>query len=358
MVSAAVEQLLGCFKVDALGAHQVPDDIPDDHFFVVGINLLVVFLVRGALEYELFVHGALPGVIVDIALLVHLTENDFLAVFVVLLVIKRVIVGGLVGDADDGSAFGQTQILHVLAEIRMGGNSHAPAALAEVDRIQIPLQNLLLVVFLLKLQSAENFGQLSRDGDLVFAGEVFQELLGDGGAAVARLHAGKHFDKCTGGAVPVYALVLIEALVLNGDQRLLHVFGDVLILHPDAPLIPADGNSFLPFSGKILVPNGTGFAQLIIFQGNVQIRRETGFDIVGKNTGEECARHQQNQKKRTDDAENRNQNGGERVDGIPARAQKTACCTALFQLFFRGGVSRSHRVSRHFLFPSGDENRE
>ena len=143
--------------------------------------------------------------------------------------------------------------------------------------------------------------------------------------------------------------MFIEALVLDGDQRLLHVFRDIFIFHPDAALVPADGDALLPFSREILMPDGAGLAQLIILQGDIQFGCQAGFDIVGKNAGEERTGHQQNQKKRANNTQDRDQDGGERVDGVPACPQKPPGCTALFQLFFRGGISRSHRVSRHFL---------
>ena len=240
----------------------------------------------------------------------------------------------------------------------MGGNPHAPAAFAEIDRIQIPLQNFLLIVFLFKLQSSEDLGQLSGNGNLVLAGQVFQQLLRDGGTTVAGLHACKHLNESTRSTIPVYPFMLIEALVLDGNQGLFHIFRDVFIFHPDAALVPADGNALLPFSCEILMPDGAGLTQLIILQGDIKLGRQAGFDIVGKNTGEERTGHQQNQKKRADDTQDRDQYGGERVDGVPACPQKAPGCTAFFQLFFRGGVFRSHRVSRHFLCSSGDENRE
>ena len=358
LITAAVKQLLGGFKIDALGAHQIPDHITDDDFFVVGVDLLVVFLIRGPLEHQRLLHRALPGVIVDIALFIHLAENNFLTVLVVLLIVERVIISGLVGDADDGGTLRQTQILDVLAEICMGGNPHTPASFAEIDRIEVPLQDFLLVVFLFQLQGTEDLGQFPGDRDLVLSGEVFQQLLGDGRAAVTGLHTGEHLDKSARSAVPVDPLMLIEALVLNGDQGLLHILRDFFILDPDAALISADGDALLPFSRQILFPDGTGLTQLIVLQRDVQFRCEAGFDIVGKDAGKECARHQQNQKESADDAEDRDEDGGERVDGIPACPQKTPGCTALFQLFFRGRISRSHRVSRHFRCSSGDEIRE
>ena len=84
--------------------------------------------------------------------------------------------------------------------------------------------------------------------------------------------------------------MIIETFILNGNQGLLHVFRDVFILDPDPPLITADVNAGLPFPGKILIPDRTGLTERVVFKRKVQIRSKTGFDIIGKNTGEQCSR--------------------------------------------------------------------
>ena len=87
--------------------------------------------------------------------------------------------------------------------------------------------------------------------------------------------------------------MLIEAFILDGNQSLLHVFGDVLVFNPEPSLVAADGDALLPVAGQILVPDRACFTQLIVFQREIQLRGKTGFDIIGKNTGKQNAGNQQ-----------------------------------------------------------------
>ena len=310
LVTAVVKQRFGGVVADALQGHQILQHIVDDDLFIIGVGPLHHALdAGGALEHQFLGTGRLVGVKVDVLLLVHLAQDDLLPLFVVVLVVEGIVIGGLVGDAHDGGALGQAQVFHVLAKIGLGRGLHAVAALPEIDRIEIPFHDLLLVVFLFQLQRAEYLAQLALDGDLALAGQVLDELLGDGGAAVAGLHLGEHLDEGGGGAEPVYALVLIKALVLDGHQGLLHVFGNVLIVDPDALGLVGQGDQLLIFAGGVLVPDGAGLAELIVLQREVHLRGQKVFDVVGENTGEQQPRDQQDQHEGAEDLENRTDHG-------------------------------------------------
>ena len=108
LVTTAVKQLLSGIKIDALVAHQIPDNIPNDDFFVVRINLLMILLVWSTFENQRLLDRLLPGVVVNIALFVHLAKDNLLPGFIVFFIVERVIIGGLVGNPDDGGAFGET----------------------------------------------------------------------------------------------------------------------------------------------------------------------------------------------------------------------------------------------------------
>ena len=56
---------------------------------------------------------------------------------------------------------------------------------------------------------------LPLDGDIVVLGQVFDELLGDGGAALDILTS-EHVEDGRSGAFPVHTVVLPEPPVLNG----------------------------------------------------------------------------------------------------------------------------------------------
>ncbi len=324
---------------DALGLHEIPHHVVDDDFFVVGIDLVAVLAARGIGEDQLFGHRVLPGLVVDVALLVHLAQDDLLPLLVVLLVIEGIVVSGLVGDADDGGRLGQRQLRHVLAEVGVRRRLHAVAALSEVHGVEIPFHDLLLVVLLLQLQRAEDLGQLALDRDLVLAGQVLDELLGDGGAAGAGLHAGEHLHEGTGGAVPVHALVLVEALVLDGDQRLLHIFGDLVDIRPDALVVAHQGLELLPLAGGVLVPDGAGLGELVVLQRQVHVRGQEVLHIVGEDAGEQEPRDQQNQQEGAehlkDGADDGRGDVHREAGGLEGHAQPLGRTGVLFILFHR-----------------------
>ena len=62
---------------------------------------------------------------------------------------------------------------------------------------------------------------------LIVAGGVLDDLLGDGRAAALRSAAGEHGEHRLAGRFPVHAVMLEEALVLDGHQSLPDMIGDV-----------------------------------------------------------------------------------------------------------------------------------
>ena len=320
VVAAVIQQGLGRFLADALELHQVIDHIVDDHLGVVGEDVLGDLLAGGAGEHQFLGYRVFILLVVDVALFVHLPQDGLLPFLVVLLVIEGVIIGGQIGDAHNGSALGHGQVLGVLAEIGLGCGLHTVAALAEVHRVEIPFHDLLLVVLLLQLQGAENLRQLALDGYIVLAGQVLDQLLGDGGAAVAGVHFGKHGDKGTGGAVPVHTLVLIKALVLNRNQSLFQIPGQILIIHPHPlALLAGEGGQFPPFAARVLIPQGTGLVQLHVLQGQVKAGGEAGLYIVGEHAGKHHACHQQDQQHGADHFQNAANGAGDHVAGDVCR---------------------------------------
>ena len=229
-------------------------------------------------------------------------------------IIEGIVLRGLVGDADDRRALGEREIRNVLVEIGLRGGLYAPAALAEVDGVEIPFDDLALVVLFLELQRAEDLGELALDGHFVLPGQVFDELLRDRGAAVGVRHAGEHFHERSGGAIPVDALVLVKALVLDRNEGFLHVPGDLVIIDPDALFLAGERYELFPAARGVGVPDGAGFAELIVLERDVQGGAQTAFDIVGEDTSEDQARQDKDQQDGTEDLENGAERDGDRVD--------------------------------------------
>ena len=72
-----------------------------------------------------------------------------------------------------------------------GRRGHAVAALSQVNIVEVPLQNLLLGVSLVKAQGGKDLQNLPFYRHIVVLGGILDELLGDGGAAL-NIAAGEH----------------------------------------------------------------------------------------------------------------------------------------------------------------------
>ena len=134
------------------------------------------------------------------------------------------------------------QVAHVLVEVHARGLAHAVDAegadLAEVDLVQVQLQDVLLVGAALQHEGEQRLLGLAPEGALGGQEEVLHELLGDGAAAL---------DVALGPDVPegrphdpegVEARVAEEAPVLDGQHGLDQVVGQLLVLD-EAPLLAA-----------------------------------------------------------------------------------------------------------------------
>ena len=96
--------------------------------------------------------------------------------------------------------------------------------IGEEGDVQVGFHNLLFTEVFLQLEGGEDFLHLSLRGDLVIAGQVLDDLLGDGGAALYTGGTSKVSKGGTDGSQPVHAVMLQKTFVLccdgNIDQHL------------------------------------------------------------------------------------------------------------------------------------------
>ena len=188
-----------------------------------------------------------------LALLVHLPGGDLGAI---LSGVSDVVQGaenrGVVGDGDEAGALRQAEVLGVLAEVKLRRRLNAVAGLAQIDGVQVQLQNIFLGVVLLKFQRPENLPNLPVDIGRVVLCHVFQHLLGQGGPAVAAV-PGNQLQHRSGGPLPVHALMLKEALVLDGNGGLPQVVGHLVKAHQNAVLLAVDVLELLPRPGLLIL---------------------------------------------------------------------------------------------------------
>ena len=143
-------------------------------------------------------------------------------------------------EAGEHRRFGEVDVAHVLAEIVLRRGRHAERASAHVHPVEIHAEDLLLRQVGLQPDREEGLLDLALERALVREEDVLGELLGDGRAALddaVRLRIGDHGAE---EADEVDAVMLEEAPVLRGDDRLDQRVGQLVDRHgalvDDAPM--------------------------------------------------------------------------------------------------------------------------
>jgi hypothetical protein len=133
-------------------------------------------------------------------------------------------------------------LLQRLAEIDLRRGGEAVGALAEVDLVDVDLENLVLGEVVLDLEGEQRLVDLARQGLLAGQEEIARHLHGDGAGALALAATGEVGVGGAQHAERVDAGMLVEALVLGREDGLLHRRRHVLDAHqarrssPNSPI--------------------------------------------------------------------------------------------------------------------------
>ncbi len=120
------------------------------------------------------------------------------------------------------------------AEELLRGGFDPVGPVTEVHLVEVALQDLLLGQLAFQRHREGDLGQLALDRDVI-AHLALGQLLGDGGPALGDAAVLHRDEQRPAEALDVVALVLPEATVLCGDDRVLHVGGD-LVQRQDRPV--------------------------------------------------------------------------------------------------------------------------
>ncbi len=131
-------------------------------------------------------------------------------------------------QAGEQRGFGERNVARRLAEIALRGLLDAVGAGAEIDAVEIELEDLGLGEFPFQPERQQHLLQLAVDRALLRQKQILRQLLGDGGAALAHAAVQDVGDERARDAEGVDAVVLVEAAVLDGDEGLRHVTRQVL----------------------------------------------------------------------------------------------------------------------------------
>lgn len=170
----------------------------------------------------------------------HAQQHGVATLGRLLRVVDRVVARRRLDEAGQHRRLLQLQVLGVLGEVALGGRLDPVGLLPEERDVEVVLQDLLLAEFLLDLDRVLELTHLAAQGLLGGLGDllrvvarlldedVLHVLLGEGRGALrgaALLHVAVHRAQ---DALEVHRAVLVEARVLDRDDRVLHVRGDVL----------------------------------------------------------------------------------------------------------------------------------
>ena len=131
----------------------------------------------------------------------------------------------------------QVQVAGVLVEVGAGRGLHPVGALAQVDLVQVEVEDLLLGEHALDAVGENRLGQLAQVA--LFRGEqqAAGDLLGDGRAALAAAAGEQVVDGGPGDGPAVQAGVLPETAVLGGDKGPGQECGHLAVGDDDAELV-------------------------------------------------------------------------------------------------------------------------
>ena len=150
--------------------------------------------------------------------------------------LERRVGGRRLGQAGEQGGLGQTELGDRLAEEGAGGRLHPEGAVAEVDLIQVHLDDPVLRVAPLELEGEHRLLELALEALVRGEEEHLGELLGDGAAALHDAPAPEVLVDRARDAGRIHPVVGVEACVLGGDDGLAQRLGDLGERHEDAAL--------------------------------------------------------------------------------------------------------------------------
>ena len=150
--------------------------------------------------------------------LVHAAQHIIAAVAGTLGAGGRVVARGRLGQAAQDRHLRKAQLIQRLAEIDLCRRAHAVGAIAQIDFVQIGLEDLFLGQLLLHLQGQQDLLELAGIGALVRQEEIARQLHGDGAAALGFAAGHQQAPSGTQQALVIHAGVLEEAVVFRGQE--------------------------------------------------------------------------------------------------------------------------------------------
>ena len=177
--------------------------------------------------------GRLAG---DVAVVGHLIEHVVAAGDGAGLFAHRVQHARRLRQRGEVGGLGERELLERLGEVGLRRGGDAIGVLAEEDLVEVELEDLVLGERALEPGGEDDLLDLALAGAVAGQEEVLHHLLGDrrGAAQAPAVH--RRVVERRHDAARVEAVVLVEVLVLGGDEGLPDLVGDLVDRREDAPL--------------------------------------------------------------------------------------------------------------------------
>ena len=158
--------------------------------------------------------------IVDVARLAHAPQHDGAPLQREFRIDERRIDRGRRWHAGDQGRLRQGQLLRRLGEVHPGGVGDAVGAGAQVDDIDVLLEDLLLAELTLDLAGQQRFLQLAPEGPVLAQEDRARQLLGDRARTLLHRALAEVAQARPQDADGIDAVVLVEAAILGRHERL------------------------------------------------------------------------------------------------------------------------------------------
>ncbi len=185
--------------------------------------------------------GAQRGLIVrvvEVVQIVHPAEDQQLPAARALGMADRIVGGRRLRQSGEQRGLRGRHVREVDAEVGLRGGAEAVRALAEIDLVQVELQDLLLGELRFDADRQQDLVDLAHDGLVARQEEIACELHRDRARALFLAAPREIGERRAREPDEVDAVMVVEARILGGEHRVLHHGGNPVERQRNAPLDP------------------------------------------------------------------------------------------------------------------------
>ena len=186
----------------------------------------------------------LAGIGGDVAVLDQALDDVVAPLDRAIAIAERVQIGGRLGQRREIGRLRDGQFVHRLVEIEQRGGRDPVGGKAEIDFVEIELEDLFLAVGALDLEREQRLLDLAVERHLVGQKEVLRDLLGDGGGALRPPSLPEVLQIEQAGArhaAEIEPGMVVEVLVLGRNEGIDDELGHRLDRKIEAPLLGVFG---------------------------------------------------------------------------------------------------------------------